>query len=90
MVDYMTALFTSLRELSMHCQVTGSAVLWEMCTSHLVDIGLDHMIYFGQWNVRQQNACLVLADTLGDIALDFALSFCPISGIYLRKAASSA
>lgn len=81
----MTALFTSLRGLSVHCHVTGSAVPWEMCASHLVDIGLDHMIYFGQWSAR-----LMLADTLGDIALDFALSFCPISGIYLRKAASSA
>lgn len=56
-----------------HCCVTDSAVLGEMYTSHLVDIGLGHVICFGQWAVRGQNTCLLLGDTLGDIALAFAI-----------------
>lgn len=53
--------------------MTGGAVLWEMHTSHLVDIGLGHVICFGQWAVRGQNACHILGDTLGDIALASAI-----------------
>lgn len=52
-----------------HCCVTGGAVQWEVHTSHLVDIGLGHVICFGQWAVRGQNACLIS----GDIGLAFAI-----------------
>ena len=37
-------------------------------TLHPVDIGFGHMIHSGQWNVREQKACLILEGARGGIA----------------------
>lgn len=77
MVQYIITWFTSSdRTVSalpcgwQHCP--GGAIRFSpswQCTWHSV-------ICFGQCNVRRWNACLILADTLGDIA--FALALFPL------------